>query len=290
MNGKKKKAAWGFLSIPLILYIIWIIGPTLYTFILSFTKYDGLTAPKFRGLKNYIRLIQDPTFITSLINNVKWLIIFIVIPVILGLILALILNNQIRGSKFFKSAIYSPMILSPVVIGLIWSWIYDPTGGLLNNTLMAVGLNNLTSGWLSNPRLVLYCIVAAGVWRYVGYVMILFLSGLKSIPVSVVEASRVDGANNWQRFWHIILPLLQPTTIIVFVVTIIESFRSFDLVNTMTQGGPFNSSNVLANFMYIETFKNFRMGYGAAIAVILFFLMFTFIVTYLKQIMKDEVY
>ncbi|ACL70796.1 carbohydrate ABC transporter permease [Halothermothrix orenii] len=289
MNKHRQKIAWFFLSIPLILYVIWVIGPTLYTFFLSLTRYDGLGAPRFRGIKNYIMLFDDPVFIVSLVNNIKWLVIFMVIPVVLGLILALILNNQIRWSNGFKASIYMPMILSPVVIGLIWSWIYDPSGGLLNYTLTALGLKHLTRGWLSDPGLVLYCIIAAAVWRHVGYVMILFLAGLKTIPVSVLEAAQVDGADGWKRFWHIILPLLKPSTVIVFVVTIIQSFRAFDMVNTMTEGGPFNSSNVLANFMYLEAFRNYRMGYGASIAVILFLIMFGFIIIYLKQVMKDEV-
>ena len=116
------------------------------------------------------------------------------------------------------------------------------------------------------------------------------MTGLKGIPLDVIEAARVDGATGWKLFFHVLLPLLKPSTIIVIVVTIIDSLRAFDMVNIMTQGGPFNSSNVLANFMYIEAFKNYRMGYGAAIAVILFLIMFTFIVIYLREIMKSEMH
>lgn len=286
---KESRTAWKFLAFPILLYIIWVIAPTIYTFFLSFTKYDGLSKPEFVSLKNYKWLFTDPVFITSLINNIKWLVIFLLVPVVFGLILALVLDKDIKWSKGFKASIYSPMILSPVVIGLLWSWIYDPSGGLLNNTLTAVGLQGLTRGWLSDPKVVLYCIITSAVWRHTGYVMILFLAGLKTIPVTVIEASRVDGANAWQKFRHIILPLLKPSTVIVFVVTIIQSFRAFDMVNMMTEGGPFNTSNVLANFMYIEAFRNYRMGYGASIAVILFILMFGFIILYLNQIMKDEV-
>lgn len=289
VKSNRNKTAWFFLTGPLILYLGWVIGPSLYTVYLSLTKYDGLSSPEFIGLKNFYRLFQDPVFITSLVNNIKWLLSFLVIPVVLGLVLALLLNNQIKGNKLFKAAIYSPMILSPIVIGLLWGWIYDPAGGLLNSTLSVIGLNYLTRGWLSDPEVVLYAIIAAAVWRHVGYVMILFLAGLKTIPLVVIEAARVDGASGWKKFWHIILPMLRPATVIVFVVTIIQSFRAFDMVNSMTKGGPFNSSNVLANLMYMEAFKNYRMGYGGSIAVILFLLMFAFIVFYLKQIMKNEV-
>lgn len=286
----KKITPWLFLGIPLILYIIWVIGPAIYTMYLSFTEWDGLSPPVFVGLYNFRLLFDDPVFIKSLVNNIKWLIIFMVIPITLGLSLALILNKEIPWDKYFKAAIYSPMILSAAVIGLIWGWIYDPAGGLLNMTLTAVGLKALTGGWLSNPDQVLYCIIAAAAWRHSGYVMILYLTGLKGIPPDVIEAARVDGATGWKLFFHVLLPLLKPSTIIVIVITIIDSLRAFDMVNIMTQGGPFNSSNVLANFMYIEAFKNYRMGYGAAIAVILFLIMFTFIVIYLREIMKSEIH
>lgn len=285
---QKKLTPWMFLAFPLALYMLWVIGPAFYTMYLSLTDWDGLSKPRFIGLENFRTLFDDPVFMTSLMNNVKWLAIFIVIPVCLGLALAMILNKNIRGEKFFKASIYSPMILSPAVIGLIWGWMYDPSGGLINTTLTAVGLKSLTAGWLSDPKLVLYCIIAAAAWRHTGYVMVLYLTGLKGIPGSVIEAARVDGASGWKMFWHILLPMLRPSTIIVVVVTIIDSLRAFDMVNMMTQGGPFNSSNVLANFMYLEAFHNYRMGFGAAVAVILFLIMFVFIVIYLREVIKSE--
>ena len=285
---QKKLTPWMFLAFPLALYVLWVIGPAFYTVYLSLTDWDGLSKPRFIGLENFRTLFDDPVFMTSLMNNVKWLAIFIVIPVCLGLALAMILNKNIRGEKFFKASIYSPMILSPAVIGLIWGWMYDPSGGLINTTLTAVGLKSLTAGWLSDPKLVLYCIIAAAAWRHTGYVMVLYLTGLKGIPGSVIEAARVDGASGWKMFWHILLPMLRPSTIIVVVVTIIDSLRAFDMVNMMTQGGPFNSSNVLANFMYLEAFHNYRMGFGAAVAVILFLIMFVFIVIYLREVIKSE--
>lgn len=285
---QRKLTPWLFLLAPLVLYLIWVIGPAIYTMYLSLTKWDGLSSPQFIGLANFRLLFDDPVFMRSLLNNVKWLVIFILLPVTLGLALAMILNKEIQGEKFFKAAIYSPMILSPAVIGLIWGWMYDPSGGLINTTLTAVGLNFLTSGWLSDPKIVLYCIIAAAAWRHTGYVMILYLTGLKGIPPTVIEAARVDGARGWKLFLYVLFPLLKPSTIIVVVVTIIESLRAFDMVNIMTQGGPFNMSNVLANFMYIEAFKNYRMGYGAAIAVILFLIMFGFILLYLREVVRSE--
>ncbi len=299
MIERKKLTPWLFLGVPLLLYFFWVIGPALYTMYLSLTEWDGLSKPVFIGLENYRFLFDDDAFVTSFLNNVKWLVLFILVPVTVGLALAMILNSQIKGDKFFKAAIYSPGILAPAVIGLIWSWIYEPAGGLLNTTLSAVGLKGIAAamlglseganpGWLSDPDVVLYCIIAAAAWRHTGYVMILYLTGLKGIPAEVLEAAKVDGATNWKLFLHVLFPLLKPSTIIVVVVTIIESFRAFDMVNIMTEGGPFGTSNVLANYMYIEAFKNYRMGYGAAVAAILFAIMFGFIVLYLREVVKSE--
>ncbi len=285
---KKRKVQWRFLAIPLIFYTIWVIGPTIYTFYLSLTEWDGLTDPNFIGITNYLDLFNDSVFYTSLVNNFIWLFIFLLIPVVLGLFLAILLSKKIRWAKGFKAAIYSPMILAPVVIGLIWSWIYHPKAGLLNNTLTYVGLDFLTRGWLSNPETALYAVIGAAVWRHTGYVMLLFLAGLTSIPPTLIEAARIDGATAWQRFRYIILPLLKPATVIVLVITMIQSLRAFDFVNIMTRGGPFNSTNVLANYMYTEAFRNYEMGYGAAIAVILFIIMFVFIFFYLRRIREEE--
>ena len=285
---EKRKVQWRFLAVPLIFYTIWVIGPTIYTFYLSLTEWDGLTDPNFIGIQNYLDLFNDSLFYTSLVNNFIWLLIFLLVPVVLGLFLAILLSKKIRWAKGFKAAIYSPMILAPVVIGLIWSWIYHPKAGLLNNTLTYVGLNFLTRGWLSNPETALYAVIGAAVWRHTGYVMLLFLAGLTSIPPTLIEAARIDGATAWQRFRYIILPLLKPATVIVLVITMIQSLRAFDFVNIMTRGGPFNSTNVLANYMYTEAFRNYEMGYGAAVAVILFIIMFIFIFFYLRRIREEE--
>ena len=140
---EKKMTPWLFLAVPLLLYFFWVVGPALYTMYLSLTEWDGLSKATFIGFDNFRLLFDDSVFVTSLINNVKWLVIFLLIPVVLGLSLAMILNKEIRGEKFFKAAIYSPMILSPAVVGMIWSWIYEPTGGLMNATLSAAGIMRL---------------------------------------------------------------------------------------------------------------------------------------------------
>lgn len=285
---KQRLTIASFLVIPLTMYAIWVIGPTLYSFYLSFTSWDGISPPRWVGLKNYQTLFRDPVFWKSLTNNIKWTVSFITVPVVLGLLLAVTLNRNLRAARLFKVTFFAPMVLSLVVVGLIWGWMYHPAGGLINTTLRAVGLDNLAIGWLSDERTVLWAIIVAGIWRQVGYIMVLYLAGLQSIDPTLIEAAQVEGATGWQVFRKVILPLLQPVTIIVVVISIIDSLRAFDLVYIMTRGGPYNSSNVLANFMYIEAFNNYRMGYASSIAVVLFSISALFIFLYLTRVLQEE--
>jgi len=268
---------------------MWVIGPMIYSFYLSLTNWDGISAPQFVGIANYIRLFKDRVFYTAIGNNLKWIVSFVTIPVIMGLVLAMALNSKIFGARVIKAAFFMPYILSFVVIGLIFGWMYHPAGGLLNSILKAIGLGWLTSGWLADPKLATWCIIAAALWRQVGYVMILYLAGLQAIDTSLVDAAKVDGSNNWQLFRHVILPQLSPVTAIVIIISIIDSLRSFDAVFIMTRGGPAGSTTVLAYFMYNEAFNNYNMGYGAAIAVCMFFITAIVIFIYLWRIIHTEI-
>lgn len=284
-----KMTPYLFLIIPLIIYLVWVIGPMFYTFYLSVTDWDGLSTPELLSplFKNYQDLFDDPTFEMSLKNNLKWVAAFLTVPVLVGLTLAMILNREIPAANYFKAGFYSPMVLSLVVCGLIWSWLYHPHDGLINSVLRLVGLGSWTRGWLAKEHLVMWAIIVTAVWRQVGYVMVLYLAGLQSIDPSLVDASKVDGCNNWQTFRNVIFPLLKPVTVTVLVISVIDSLRAFDLVSVMTRGGPYNSSSVLANFMWVEM-GNYKYGYSAAIAVVLFLISLVFIFIYLWRVMKTE--
>jgi len=275
-----------FLIPALILYAMWIIFPTFYTFYLSMTKWDGITEPIFIGLKNFTRLFKDATFIEALINNLRWLIIFITVPTVAGLAMAMIFNSDRPGNRFFKISFFLPLVISLPVIGLIWAWLYNPRLGLINSILVEVFNVANPPGWLGDRNLAIWCVIGAAVWRPVGYVMVLYLAGLKGLDMTLLDASQVDGCSRWQTFRHVIFPLLAPITTIVVVISIIDSLRAFDLVSIMTRGG--QSTQVLANFMYMEAFNNYRMGYGAAIAVILFAISLVFIIIYLMIQAKNE--
>lgn len=291
MSGTKtltKLTPWLFLIVPLVIYLIWVIGPMFYTFYLSLTNWDGLSSPEFINFRNYERLFRDPVFKISLQNNLKWIVSFITIPVVAGLGLAMALNRAIPGAKLLKASFYSPMVLSLVVCGLIWGWMYQPANGLINEALRSIGLDSLAQGWLSDKKYVMWSIIVVAIWRQVGYVMILYLAGLQGVDPGLIDASKVDGCNAWQTFRNVIFPLLAPVTVIVVTISIIDSLRAFDLVSVMTRGGPYNSSSVLANFMYIEAFNNYKMGYGAAISVILFLISLVFIFIYLYRTLQTE--
>ena len=275
-----------FIAPPLALYLVSIIGPTLYTFYLSLTNWDGVSTPQFIGLHNYKVLFQQSALTESLANNLRWLVAFVTVPTTLGLGLAMIFNTDMRGGRWYKVSFYSPLVLSWPVIALVWSWVYHPSKGLINSLLTESGLTSNPPGWLADRELAIYCIIAAAVWRQVGYVMVLYLAGLKNLDPTYIDAGLVDGANRWQLFRHVIFPLLAPVTTIVFIISVIDSLRSFDLVQVMTRGG--QGTRVLANYMYIEAFNNYRMGYGAAIAVVLFSISIVFVGLYLWRSLKDE--
>lgn len=296
ISGTARKPMWRdihrltpylFLVLPLSLYCIWVIGPMFYSVWMSLTNSDGITRQEFIGLDNYRRLFDDDVFWTSFFNNLKWLIAFITIPIALGLGLAILLNNDLPGTRFFKAGFFSPMVVSSVVIGLVWSWMYQPYG-MFNEILAWLGRDGMPIGFLADPDMVTWSIIAAALWRQVGYVMLLYLAGLKNVDKTLVEASRVDGATAFQSFRDIVVPMLQPVTVIIVVISVIDALRSFDLVNIMTRGGPYNQSNVLAQMMYIEAFNNYSMGYGAAIATVLAGISIVFIFAYLRRMLKDE--
>ena len=277
-----------FIAVPLAIYLVWVVGPMLYTFYLSLTDWDGISELRFIAYRNFSRLFRDRVFYKSFTNNIKWIISFITFPVAGGLALAMALNREVPASRFFKAIFFFPMVLSFVVCGLIWSWMYQPDSGIINSLLRFVGLGAVARGWLSDPSLVIWSIIFVAIWRQVGYVMLLYLAGLQSVNPDLVDASKVDGAGSWQSFRHVILPQLAPITVVVVVISIIDSLRAFDLVYVMTKGGPFNSSSVLATFMYNEAFNNYRMGYGASISVILFAISLVFIFIYLIRMLRIE--
>ena len=277
---------WIFLAPAVIVFGIYVIIPVFQSFWLSLFDWDGLSpTKKFIGVSNYTQLFQDEQFWTSLKNNVYWLVLFLLGPVI-GLAIAIFLNQKVRGMRIVKSLFFFPFVLSGVVVGLVFSWFYEPSHGLLNTILGIFRIPPISP--LSDEHLVTPSIIAAGLWPQIAYCMILYLTGLTAVDPEQIEAARIDGARGLKLLWHVIIPQLRPATFIAVVVTVIGALRSFDLVQVMTDGGPFGSSSILAYFMFQQSITNFRMGYGAAIAVVLFLIMSVFIAFFLRHMIRNE--
>lgn len=278
---------WLFLAPGILFFLIYVIFPIFQSFNYSFTEWDGLSPAEYVGLRNYRQLADDPAFYTSLKNNVLWLLLYLLaIPA--GLFIALFLNQTVTGIRLYKSLFFFPFVISQVVVGLVFTWFYDPQFGLPNVMLGWFGIESVNV--LGNPTYVTYGIIAAGLWPQTAYCMILYLTGLNAVNPEQIEAGRLDGARGVKMLWHVVLPQLKPATFIAFVVTIIGALRSFDLISIMTNGGPFGESRVLSFYMFEVALSEygFRMGYGAAIAVVLFLIMLCFITYFLWSMWREE--
>ena len=282
------KVVWLFLLVPAVVEIGMVFWPALNSFYLSLTKWNGLGAAQPVGLANFRDLFSDEVFLGALKNNVVWAIGFGGLSVLGGLALAVALNRPRRGVGLYRSAIYLPMVFSLAVTGLFWRVQYQPDG-TINTLLGVVGLQSLERQWLADPATALYAVLVAAVWRQVGYVMVLYLAGLKSTDPTLDDAAAVDGAGAWQRFRFVTWPQLRGVNTVVFAVTVIDSLRTFDIVWAMTQGGPYHSSELLSTYMFQQGFTFLNLGYASAIAVVIFTLAIIFIITYLVRATKEEV-
>ncbi len=278
---------WLFLLPGMAMFGLYVIYPILASFRLSFYDYDGLGKQVWLGTDNYRELWTDPAFVTSLKNNVIWLVLYM-LAVPAGLAISIFLNQKVRGIRIYKSLFFFPFVISQVVVGLMFAWFYAPNFGLFYIVIEALTGKGIAV--LADPTLATYGIIVAGLWPQIAYCMILYLTGLNNVAPDQIEAARLDGARGLRMLWYVILPQLRPATFIAVVVTVIGALRSFDLVSIMTKGGPFGSTRVLSYYMYEQALSEygFRMGYGAAIAVVLFAIMMVFISGFIWKMMRDE--
>lgn len=286
-RNQQRVTPWLFLAPGMFMFLIYVISPIFQSFWLSFYDWDGLGEKVWLGWANYAELFDDDAFYTSLWNNVLWLVLYL-LAVPAGLGIAIFLNQTVFGIRLYKSLFFFPFVISQVVVGLMFSWFYAPNFGLFYKLIE--WLTGTGVAVLADPNLVTYGIIAAGLWPQIAYCMILYLTGLNNVSPDQVEAARLDGARGLRMLWFVILPQLRPATFIAVVVTVIGALRSFDLVSIMTDGGPFGSSRVLSFYMYEQALSEYgyRMGYGAAIAVILFLIMMVFISGFIWKMVRDE--
>ncbi|SEQ18349.1 carbohydrate ABC transporter membrane protein 1, CUT1 family [Faunimonas pinastri] len=276
-----------FLALPVLLFAVFYLLPVAETILTSFQKWNGLSAHRtWVGLRNYTALFGQERFLHSLINNIKWLIFYLLAPPSLGLALALLLNREIRGETIFKVIFFLPYAIPPVAVASMWRWLYEPSHGLITVVMQSLGLGALAQNWLGNPAIVTYAIMGAALWWTAGFSFIVFSAGLRNLPSECIEAARLDGGNAWQIFWRVTFPLLWPSTIIVLGLSAVDAMRIFDIVWAMTNGGPAYASDVLATQMYDVAFGRLNMGQASAIAVTLLVMAAVFILPYITYMAR----
>lgn len=278
---------WLLLAPAMLFFLVYVIAPIFQSLLYSFYEWDGIGEATWIGWSNYEELFEDDRFYVSLKNNILWLVLYM-LAVPAGLAVALFLNQTMLGMRFYKSMFFFPFVISQVVVGLIFTWFYNPNFGIVGEIWRFFGAE--PPSILGDEDLVTYGIIAAGLWPQIAYCMILYLTGLNNVSPDQIEAGRLDNAKGWKMLWYIVLPQLWPATFLAIVVTVIGALRSFDMIAIMTQGGPYGSSNVLSYFMYETALSEygFRMGYGSSIAVILFLIMLVFIGYFLLVMYKNE--
>ncbi|RPJ43484.1 MAG: sugar ABC transporter permease, partial [Chloroflexi bacterium] len=264
------------------------LGPVLAAIGISFTKWDVLTPPVFNGLANFRQLLTDPTFRKAIWNTVYYVLGVVPAATVIGLLLALLLNQKLRGITFYRTAYFLPVVSSTVAVALVWSWIYSKDFGLLNYMLRSIGLQPVA--WLNSTRYAMLALIMMGIWGLLGQGMIIFLAGLQGISQSYYEAAEVDGANRWGKFLHITLPLITPSMFFFFIITMISAFQAFEQIYVMTRGGPSNATTTMVYYIYNNAFRNFRMGYASAQAIALFLIVMVLTLIYWRSQDKWVVY
>lgn len=295
-----RKVWLGYLFIlpAAVLILVFLIYPTIRTIQLSFDTGAGFTTSEFVGLDNYINLFtRDRLFFDvsswppggAVFNTILWLALFTLGTVSFGLLVA-VLANSVRYEVLIKTIIFVPMAISFTAAGIIWRFVYspDPNTGILNALLVGLIPTASPIPWLGRTDIVNYALIAAGIWLWTGFCMVILSAALKGLPTEVLEAAKVDGANPWQAFWGVTFPMLWPTILVITTAMIINVLKAFDLVYIMTQGGPRGASRIIGFSMYWETFQSGKPGYGAAIAVIMLILVTPFVIINIRRYRREE--
>lgn len=266
----KRRYKIAFLIPSLLVYTLFIVVPIFVGIGYSFTKYTGIGKARFTGLSNYQRLFHDKLFWTSFRNTVLIFVVASVLLLVLSFALALLLNSRLKFSDTSKALIFSPAIIAPIIVGIIWVYILDPKIGLINSLLHVIGLDGLQQQWIGGATLTPYSTAIIFFWQQLGYLTTIFIAGLKMIPEEILEAARVDGANAWQRTLRIVIPMMRSTISTVVVLIITGIFKIFEIVQLTTGGGPNHLSETLVTYAYSVTFQNGQYGYGMSIATVTF--------------------
>ncbi|PJW20100.1 sugar ABC transporter permease [Geobacillus thermodenitrificans] len=270
INTKTTMGIWLGILPALLIYTVFAILPILQSFYYSLMKWNGISEMTFVGLANFVELLKDSDFWNSVKNNILVVLASVFGQVPIALLIAILLNRKLKGSRLFRTIGFLPVVLSTVVISITWNLVYNSKYGLINEFLRSIGLDFLTQNWLGDPDLALYSVLVVIVWQFVGLYLIIFLAALQNIPNEVLESAKIDGASEWVTTWKITIPMIWDTILVAIVLCISGSLKTFDLIYVMTNGGPAHSTEVMAIYMFNETFKNFNYGYGSAVSVFIF--------------------
>jgi len=269
--GESRFVGWYYLLPGLIIYLVFVFYPILETIRTSLYRWDGFSSNRtFILFDNYIKLAEDPQFLKALLNNLTFIIFYSIIPILIGLVLASLLGRKpLPGLTFFRTGLFLPQILSMVVVGVTWRWIFNPAFGPLNVGLRAIGLDNLAMAWLGDFKLALSAVGIVGTWVQYGFCMVLFLAGMQRIPEDQYEAAELDGASGFKQLIYITLPSLKSEIGVALITTVIAALRVFDLVYVTTRGGPGDSTLVTGFLVYRAAFQQNQLGYASAIATVM---------------------
>ncbi|MBI5029795.1 MAG: sugar ABC transporter permease [Chloroflexi bacterium] len=275
ISAKKRRqwvewlSGYAFLAPSFIVLAVFTYFPVLYALGLSFFRWRIMRGePTFNGLTNYQLLLTSEDFWQAIGNTIYFALGSIPTGMAVALFIAILLNRPMKLLPIYRTAFFLPTVTSMVAVSVVWMWIYHPDVGLMNYFLNLVGLPSIR--WLNDPRWAMPALILLGVWKGLGYNVIIYLAGLQNIPEQLYEAAQIDGANRWQLFRHVTWPLLTPTTFLILIMAVINSFQAFTEFNVMTQGGPLGATTVVVYYLYQQAFQQFNMGYGSALAIVLF--------------------
>jgi len=285
---RERRALAGLLFVlpTWLVWVFWTAGPALSTFALSFTNWNLLGAPIWTGAGNYLKLVDDPLFLLSFRNSLVYTLIFTPTGIILALTLAILIDGTTRFREYYRVAYFLPVVTSVAASAILWKWLYQPSFGLINTALSLVGIAG--PSWLNDRSTALLAIGIMDVWQGLGFTITIFLAGLQSIPPSLYEAAKIDGATKLQQAFRITIPLLRGTALFVSVIGVANAFQVFSQVFIMTRGGPAYASSTLAYYLYVAAIQRFQMGYAATIAVVIFLLVFVVTLAQLKFFRQSE--
>jgi ABC-type sugar transport system permease subunit len=269
-HWNRYRAGYIFLLPSLVLYAIFMIYPFFQSIYLSFTDWNGATTTKnFIGLDNFRELVHDDLLWKSLQHNLIWVVIGTLGPLIVGFLLAVLLASKPKGFTLFRTAYFMPQVLSPVIIGIVWGWMYNPLFGIFNKGLDSIGLESVSRGWLGDPDFALYAVLLAAMWAETGFVFVVLIAGLQNVSRDLIEAATLDGANAWRRFWDVTLPQMANVVTVVAALLLIGGFSVFDIIFVMTGGGPANATDVIGTYAYTEAFTQNNVGYASTLTLIM---------------------